>query len=750
MQILTLLSILGIVGALLLLSANYNVGGEEAVRASALRVDPSTSAGAYRAWAERRNMDGIVPVPDYRNRAVRTELASTVRPAYAGTSGRVAEAAAAAGATLPPLSNRDEASSALAPPAKGSCAPGCEKHGVCNTELRRCDCPPFVGGDDCAKPLLPACAAAPGLATLAPAPCVYDTLTLSAPVSCECLMGCEALGLMGVRECYIMDKSNSSVMGWVQQQIHMRGLAPNHDFWEANLKLSHSESVAECSGHGVYAPRMPNSGAASPGAPKRCWCYSGFTGNRCARSSEARPTHACLNDCSGRGSCVRNWCHCSPGYFGVDCSSGDGASASGAGATTAAAAAAIPLPPPIGAQDAGAPRIYIYDLPPRFNSWMHAGDGGWWQDFDLWGEDVIIHRRALRSAYRVHDPALADYFLVPVWVSSAMWQMNWGFRDLLPTGVRTVGEVAAYIRTHWPYFDRKGGADHLWVFGHDQGGWRIRQKLPLIAKGIFISPFGGGPAQRGGHVAGQDIVCPSVLYSGVPTGLMNHARRRRVEPPNLAFFQGKLNLHIPYEYSFGIRQGLYKAHRNTPRIVVKEGHEANRETYFENMCGSKFCVAAAGFGFSTRAYEAAAAGCVPLIMQDGIEQAYEELLPWPLFALRLNNSLAQISNLAATLEKIPDATVRAMRSHLYCVWPRFLWLRHDRGARTPLPGAERLLSFDAFESIIWTLRKRLRKDINWPTDWDEGCREVTRYFASNPLGSSEWKPWGNYDFDVKP
>ena len=46
--------------------------------------------------------------------------------------------------------------------------------------------------------------------------------------------------------------------------------------------------------------------------------------------------------------------------------------------------------------------------------------------------------------------------------------MNWGFRDLLPTGVRTVGELADYLRKTWPYFDRKGGKDHLWVFGHDQ------------------------------------------------------------------------------------------------------------------------------------------------------------------------------------------------------------------------------------------------------------------------------------------
>ena len=282
--------------------------------------------------------------------------------------------------------------------------------------------------------------------------------------------------------------------------------------------------------------------------------------------------------------------------------------------------------------------------------------------------------------------------------------------------VRVHREAAEYIQTHWPYFDRKGGADHLWVFGHDQGGWRIRQKLPLIAKGIFISPFGGGrtrtasqtlddcharvpliscsspcvwtAAQRGGHLPGHDIVCPSVLYAGVPLGLMNHARRRRVTPQNLAFFQGKLNLHIPYECvscpplgpstrhhpsaqrptsapdsSVSLRDvagtALACARASTRRTAPPRGLSSRRATRptarpttrtckppplpprralgpqrppalgphrpclvrLRGRCGSKFCVAAAGFGFSTRAYEAAAAGCVPLIMQDGILQA---------------------------------------------------------------------------------------------------------------------------------
>ena len=35
---------------------------------------------------------------------------------------------------------------------------------------------------------------------------------------------------------------------------------------------------------------------------------------------------------------------------------------------------------------------------------------------------------------------------------------------------------------------------------------------------------------------------PPLLYANVPLGLLNHAGRRRLEPADLAFFQGALRL----------------------------------------------------------------------------------------------------------------------------------------------------------------------------------------------------------------
>ena len=130
--------------------------------------------------------------------------------------------------------------------------------------------------------------------------------------------------------------------------------------------------------------------------------------------------------------------------------------------------------------------------------------------------------------------------------------------------------------------------------------------------------------------------------------------------------------------------------------------------------------------------------------QDGVEQAFYDVLPWNLFSLRINNSLTALATLDKTLAAIPQATIDAMRSTLYCAWPRLLWLRHDPGATSPLPGQSDLLRFDAFETVMWTLRNRLRGDAAMPRDWSHGCRAVRRYFRSPPAGIFEWRPWQNH------
>ena len=185
---------------------------------------------------------------------------------------------------------------------------------------------------------------------------------------------------------------------------------------------------------------------------------------------------------------------------------------------------------------------------------------------------------------------------------------------------------------------------------------------------------------------------------------------------------------------------------------------------------SKFCLAPSGMGFSTRTYESVAQGCVPLIIQDEpvrrtrrrpppfrspftvgrtslswpfhsseravrsacmqvsnttVDQAFDEILPWEKFSLRLWQK--DIPDLPKLLAEFPDDKWRELRRNLACAWPRVLWLNADneapgmqtddigRADATTALGTQGYLSgYDAMESIMHTLARRRAKKKGLP------------------------------------
>lgn len=79
-----------------------------------------------------------------------------------------------------------------------------------------------------------------------------------------------------------------------------RGDAPRYKESEAPL----SSCPRNCSLNGYCSARGD------------CMCYYGYGGSFCAEPQ----ADSCFNDCSGRGRCVRGYCSCEPGRFGIDCS----------------------------------------------------------------------------------------------------------------------------------------------------------------------------------------------------------------------------------------------------------------------------------------------------------------------------------------------------------------------------------------------------------------------------------------------
>jgi len=187
-----------------------------------------------------------------------------------------------------------------------------------------------------------------------------------------------------------------------------------------------------------------------PRPPRHCACYDGANGG-----SLCTPTRPfCVNQCggAGRGECRDGYCVCARDLAGADCSVPSGGGEGGtAAAGVAVAAAAVAEAGSTAADSASggaaaggrsSPRVYVYEVPPRYNSLLLArrlvhdacalrtyeGKGAQ-QDAPAWtsnlyGAEVALHEALLASPHRTHAPEEADYFFVPVYVGCFVSEFN--------------------------------------------------------------------------------------------------------------------------------------------------------------------------------------------------------------------------------------------------------------------------------------------------------------------------------------
>ncbi|KAM3316939.1 hypothetical protein ACQJBY_034852 [Aegilops geniculata] len=109
-------------------------------------------------------------------------------------------------------------------------------------------------------------------------------------------------------------------------------------------------------------------------------------------------------------------------------------------------------------------RIYVYDLPSRFNRDWAAADPRCARH--LFAAEVALHDALLsgHAAARAED---ADLFFVPVYVSCNFSTPN-GFPSLSHAR-GLLADAVALVRREMPYWNRSAGADHVFVASHDFG-----------------------------------------------------------------------------------------------------------------------------------------------------------------------------------------------------------------------------------------------------------------------------------------
>jgi len=364
------------------------------------------------------------------------------------------------------------------------------------------------------------------------------------------------------------------------------------------------------------------------------------------------------------------------------------------------------------------PKIYVYHLSDnKYHDFLKYG-----MEYEgFYGLDMLFPDLLKNSPYITTNASEADYFYVDVWMYFPRQDLHAIIKELQSQG---------------PYWDRKRGADHIFVVTADPG--RCEYPHPVTWASIYLHHFGrlqwlehsrcdlfekwggecdwdltaakaalSGDMPYGCHIPKQDIVVPPNPYewenctcrAGLhKTPYLNP--EMRLPRTNLLYYSGQIDLHEqeayaktqPWSdagYSFGARQTVYRAHHHRPGFKIMTQHA--KGTYWHDLSTSVFCLAAAGYGWGGRMKVAVTRGCIPVIIQDGIKVEWEEQLPMYEYGLRI--PMWQLHRLPEILEVlIRKGRVEQMQQALECVW-RFHWWSRPHGR--------------AFELLMCELRRRL-------------------------------------------
>ncbi|CAA0812736.1 exostosin family protein [Striga hermonthica] len=603
-----------------------------------------------------------------------------------------------------------------------SCKNECSGQGVCNRELGRCRCFHGFSGDGCLEKLQLNCNY-PGSEKEPYGPWVVSICSAHCDTS-------RAMCFCGEGTKY-PNRPVAEACGFKINPPSEPG-APSITDWTVADQTIFTTNRSERGWCNVDPAEAYDSKVAFK---EECDCkYDGLSGRFC----EVNVQSVCINQCSGLGFCRGGFCQCKNGWYGVDCS------------TPSVLSSITEWPEwlrpanvnvPEGAQltrknlvnlsavvHKKRPLIYVYDLPPDFNSQLMEGrhfklecvnriyddrNATIWTDL-LYGAQMAIYESLLASPHRTLNGDEADYFFVPVLDSCIITRADdaphFNMKD--HRGMRSSLTLELYKKTYehimlqYPYWNRTSGKDHIWFFSWDEGACyapkEIWNSMMLVHWGNTNSKHnhsttaywgdnwdGISPDRRGNHPCfdpRKDLVLPAWKRPNEQSLGARLWARTREERKTFFYFNG--NLGPAYEngrpeatYSMGIRQKVAEEFGSSPDKKGKLGKQHADDVivtslrtynYQEQLASSVFCGVMPGDGWSGRMEDSILQGCIPVVIQDGIYLPYENILNYESFAVRIRED--EIPNLINILRSINETEVELKLANVKKIWQRFLYI----------------------------------------------------------------------------
>ncbi|KAL7168967.1 hypothetical protein ACSBR2_034069 [Camellia fascicularis] len=385
----------------------------------------------------------------------------------------------------------------------------------------------------------------------------------------------------------------------------------------------------------------------------------------------------CINQCSGHGHCRGGFCQCDNGWYGIDCSIPSVLSVIRDWPQWLRPAQVdVPdSPQHVGnllnlnaVVEKKRPLIYVYDLPPEFNSLLLEGRHFKFEcinriydenNVTLWTDQLYGSQMAFYEK--------ADFFFVPVLDSCIItraddaphlsMEEHKGLRSSLT--LEFYKKAYNHIVEQNHYWNRSSGRDHIW------------DRIPSD--------------KRGNHPCfdpDKDLVLPAWKRPDVNAMNSKLWARLREKWKTLFYFNG--NLGPTYEkgrpeatYSMGIRQKVAEEFGSSPNKEGKLGTQhaedvivtpLRSDNYHEDLASSVFCGVMPGDGWSGRMEDSILQGCIPV---DGIYLPYENVLNYESFAIRIHED--EIPDLKKILWGFNETEIEFRFANVRKIWQWFLY-----------------------------------------------------------------------------
>ena len=324
-------------------------------------------------------------------------------------------------------------------------------------------------------------------------------------------------------------------------------------------------------------------------------------------------------------------------------------------------------------------KIYVYDLPAKYNDKIVEDNKKC--ENHMFAAEVHIHRQLLKSESRTMNPYAADLYYIPAYSSCKYLKRAFGVNPWF--GQENLEHGVDYVKTKFPFWDRSMGRDHVTAVTYDFGACFEYKRDKAAKKGVVSK------LSRMHILSSLADVSHPCFRPEIDVAIPVHVSPKTIHRLHqyrfdfdenrkwLAHFQGSVEWfdHDP-EYSNGIRQRLELLYKNDPLFHIGRGKVS---TYASDMRNSTFCLCPPGFApWSPRMYEAAAAGCIPVILTDHVKLPFDgTTLNWKEFSVKIREK--DVERVREILSSISMSRIRSKRKALRRVWTALSYYKFENG-----------------------------------------------------------------------